>query len=175
MQAVKAKLDAEQKGEPESAQPSTPLAQQLTEPADTTAQAPDFSQTATFLGMSEEEVAALTEDQRFTMVNDRMSLYNQRQGGGGESDRKIAQFTQRYDMGNSNIDTVAEKTASVTDRRGAIAVNAPMPSRGTPQINNRTAGIDMKQVASMVQRMIGDLEPKMASNFYRQLERSLYA
>jgi hypothetical protein len=174
MQTIKAKLDAEQKEEPESAQPSTPLAKELTKPVADTTKPTSFAKIASLLGMSEKDVAALTESQRTTMVNDRLSLYDQKQTGGGESDTKIAQFTQRYSM-EANIDTVAERATTASNRHGAIAMNSPMPSRSAPQINNRSPGIDMKQVASLVRRMIGDMEPKMASNFYRQLERTLYA
>ncbi len=96
--------------------------------------------------------------------------------GSGDADRGIEQFQQRYDMGASSLEAVAERTSSVTDRRQAIRIDQPLAtSRRAPvAVSNRT-GIDMKQIAGMVQQMIGDMEPRFASRIYRQLEQGLYA
>jgi hypothetical protein len=190
MDAIKAKQGAEPQAEPavpepavpepaegvegESVAPAAPLAEKLTEPV--AASTPKYAAQASFLGVDPSELAGLTPEQIQDKVNDRMSLYNQKQMGSGDADRGIEQFQQRYDMGASSLEAVAERTSSVTDRRQAIRIDQPLAtSRRTPvAVSNRT-GVDMKQIAGMVQQMIGDMEPRFASRIYRQLEQGLYA
>ena len=170
MEAIKDKPEAE----PESAAPVTPLAETLQKPADETSPSRYLDSVASFLGKTKEELSALGQTAIDTMINDRMSLYSQKQMGGGDTDRGLQEFQQRYDMGASTLEAVAERTAGVTDRRQAIRIDQPLATnrRATVAANNRT-GIDMKQIAGMVQQMIGDMEPRFASRIYRQLERSL--
>ena len=159
-------------------------------PAPKSARSEYLDQAASFLGKPKEELEKLDQVAIDTMMNDRMSLYNQKQMGGGESDQALRHFS-RYDMGENSLDAVAERTVSVTDRRQAIRIDQPLAtSRRTPvAVSNRT-GVDMqfdgltdrqfdgltgRQIAGMVQQMIGDMEPRFASRIYRQLEQSLYA
>ena len=183
MEAIKAKQEAEPQAEPavpepvegESSAAAPPMAESYQQPpAPKSARSEYLDQAASFLGKPKEELEKLDQVAIDTMMNDRMSLYNQKQMGGGESDQALRHFS-RYDMGENSLDAVAERTVSVTDRRQAIRIDQPLATQRAPvAVSNRT-GIDMKQIAGMVQQMIGDMEPRFASRIYRQLEQSLYA
>ena len=175
MEAIKAKQETEPQAEPESSAAAPPMAESYQQPpAPKSARSEYLDQAASFLGKPREELEKLDQVAIDTMMNDRMSLYNQKQMGGGESDQALRHFS-RYDMGENSLDAVAERTVSVTDRRQAIRIDQPLATQRAPvAVSNRT-GIDMKQIAGMVQQMIGDMEPRFASRIYRQLEQSLYA
>ena len=169
---TEAKTGVPEPVEGESSIGAPPLAESFQQPAKETPISKYLADAASFLGKTKEELEKLDPGAVATMINDRASLYNQKQMGSGEHDAAIRQFTASYDMGVNSLDTAA--SASVTDRRQAIRIDQPLPSRRTPTLN-QPAAIDMKQVANLVEQMIGDMEPRFASRIYRQLEQSLYA
>jgi hypothetical protein len=163
MQAIQEQIESEEAAPVPEAEP-TPEAG---------ASSPYIEAAAAFLGVDPAELASLAPDKIKEKMDDRMSLYNQPQRGSGAQDAALRAFTRQYDMGVNSLDVVAARTAAVTDRRQNIRMDAPTASHRSPTL--AAGGADMRQIETMVRRIVGDMEPRFASRIYRQLEQSLYA
>ena len=102
------------------------------------------------------------------MVNDKLSLYDQKPMGSGVADAARASFANQYSMGNANLAAVAARTEALNDRRGVN--NTVMPEQPRPLAQSQV--IDRSQITAVVQGIIGAMTPNLTANIYRELERS---
>jgi hypothetical protein len=98
------------------------------------------------------------------MVNDKLSLYNQKPMGSGAADAAVANFAASYSLGSDTMNVVANRTTIARAERVSAATADSRTQTDRP--SDRTA------IAATVQAILTTWEPKIAANIYRALERS---
>ena len=119
---------------------------------------------AEFLGVDPAELEGLTQQEKQDKVNDKMSLYSQKQMGSGAADAGLT--AERYRMAGG-IEAVAASTITLTKRNPITG----MDQMGKPIKASDRTQIGADQVATIVQGIISSNLPSIASYVYRDLNR----
>ena len=129
----------------------------MTPPDPTALKTEILNQYASFLGADVESLANLSPEEIERKVNDRMSLYNQKQMGYGTNDSYSASFRNQQTQLNQSLQQVDRVVSNVTDRRQGIRQQAQQQQ---PNVGN------------MIRSTVSGMEDRIISKVFRQIQRS---
>lgn len=113
---------------------------------------------AEFLGVDPMSLIDLSPEEVDRKVNDKMSLYNQKQMGYGVSDSYGANFKNQMAQLNQSLQQVDRAVTNVVDRRRGIS---PEAQQKAPDLNR------------IVRNSVNSMEDRIVAKVFRQLQKGI--